>query len=98
MKVFAIVLLCVFACILDLILGFLMMLGIPFVIANLIPVIIIGFIFEICSDGAITRGFFSRIFRILIIGAVMSFIILALIPWILKPILVLLIGAIVLAT
>lgn len=98
MKVIAIIALCLFGIVLDWILEFLCWIGLPFWIANIAPVIIIGAIIEKCSDGSNTRKPLWKWVRIFVFGSVVSVILLTSMPIILRPLLLIVIAIIALPT
>ena len=56
MKVFAIVALCLCGFVFDWINDFLCWIGLPFWVANIVPVLIIGWIIEVCSARTANRA------------------------------------------
>ena len=87
MRFLAIILLIVFGYALDLINKLLTSLGIPFFIANIVPVIILGWVFEMFDVHYRTRSTLGKWFRVIVFGALASFILLGPIPWILRIVL-----------
>ena len=98
MKVIAIIALCLFGFILDWIVDLLCWIGLPFWIANIAPVIIIGAIIEMCSDGSNIRKPFWKWLRIFVFGSLVSGILLTPMPIILRPVLLIIIAIIALPT
>lgn len=98
MKVIAIILLCVFGFVLDWIVDALCWIGLPFWIANLAPVMIIGGIIELCSEGHAGRATIWKWVRAFVFGAIVSAILLTPMPWILRPALLLVVAIFALPT
>ena len=98
MKIIAIIALCLFGFVLDWINDFLCWIGLPFWVANLVPVFIIGWIIEVCSARHYGRNKAWMWVRAFVFGAIVSAIFLIPMPIILRPVLLIIVGILSLAS
>ena len=96
MKVFAIVALCLCGFVFDWINDFLCWIGLAFWVANIVPVLIIGWIIEVCSARTANRAKGWKWVRAFVFGSIVSVILLTPMPIILRPFLLLIVAIVAL--
>ena len=88
MTILAIILLIIFGYFLDWVMSVLTGLDIPYIIALIVPVLLIGRVLDMFDMRYPERMRLEKWLRIIILGAITTAIILLPMPWILRPILI----------
>ena len=86
MKILAIVALVIVGFLVDAIMAFLASLGVPVILTYIVPILVWGSALELISVRGKEHNFLVKALRVIIFGIIFSVALIANIPWILKPV------------